>query len=81
MKQLPKGPLTVDDFQIVHGSPLDEDEYLLGAAEVAQAFAYVEHNLTFFGHTHVQGGFLLSRGHLGMHRRTARGRRIDSARS
>jgi len=61
LRQLPKGPLAVDHFQIVHGSPLDEDEYLLGAAEVAQAFAYLENSLTFFGHTHVQGGFALSR--------------------
>ena len=62
--QLPKGPLEVEDFQIAHGSPLDEDEYLFGSAEVGQAFAYLERDITFFGHTHVQGGFVLSRGHI-----------------
>ena len=61
VQQLPKGPLAVDGYQIVHGSPLDEDEYLFGAQEVEQAFAYLDRDLTFFGHTHVQGGFTLTR--------------------
>ncbi len=60
--QLPKGPLDVENFQIAHGSPLDEDEYLFGAAEVSQAFAYLDRDVTFFGHTHAQGGFTLGRG-------------------
>jgi diadenosine tetraphosphatase ApaH/serine/threonine PP2A family protein phosphatase len=51
----------VDGYQIVHGSPLDEDEYLIGAAEVGQAFQYLDRDLTFFGHTHVQGGFAMTR--------------------
>jgi diadenosine tetraphosphatase ApaH/serine/threonine PP2A family protein phosphatase len=66
VRQLAKGPLAVESFQIAHGSPLDEDEYLLGASEVAQAFAYLDRNITFFGHTHVQGGFTLSRGRIGI---------------
>ncbi len=61
VRRLPKGPLAVDGYQIVHGSPLDEDEYLFGAAEVEQAFHYLDRDLTFFGHTHVQGGFSLTR--------------------
>jgi predicted phosphodiesterase len=62
VRQLARGPLAVDHYQIAHGSPLDEDEYLVGGAEVAQVFEYLERNLTFFGHTHVQGGFALARG-------------------
>jgi predicted phosphodiesterase len=62
VRQLAKGPLAVDNYQIVHGSPLDEDEYLVGGAEVAQVFEYLDRNLTFFGHTHVQGGFAVTRG-------------------
>jgi diadenosine tetraphosphatase ApaH/serine/threonine PP2A family protein phosphatase len=62
VRQLAKGPLAVDNYQIAHGSPLDEDEYLIGGPEVSQAFAYLDRNLTFFGHTHVQGGFALARG-------------------
>ena len=64
VRRLAKGPLAIEGFQIVHGSPLDEDEYLLGAVEVRQAFAYLDCDLTFFGHTHVQGGFMASRGHV-----------------
>src|SRR5262249_43538774 len=61
VRQLPKGPLPVDSSQIVQGSPLDEDESLIGAGEVQQAFAYLDRDVTFFGHTHVQGGFVQSR--------------------
>ena len=28
---LPKGPLMLDGFQVVHGSPFDEDEYVISA--------------------------------------------------
>jgi predicted phosphodiesterase len=56
---LARGPLLVDGYQIAHGSPLDEDEYMVGAAEAAHAFAYVDEKITFFGHTHVQGGFAM----------------------
>ena len=61
VRLLPQGPLAVDSYQIAHGSPLDEDEYLISAAEVGQAFQYLERDLTFFGHTHVQGGFVSTR--------------------
>ena len=55
---LTKGPVLLDDFEVVHGSPYDEDEYVLAAGEAGQAFAYLECRLAFFGHTHVQGGFI-----------------------
>jgi predicted phosphodiesterase len=58
IRNLPKGPLLVDDFQLVHGAPYDEDEYLIGSTEAAEAFGYLERRLVFFGHTHVQGGFI-----------------------
>ena len=56
--ELPKGPLGMDGFQLVHGSPYDEDEYLLNPDEAGQAFSYLESRVAFFGHTHVQGGFI-----------------------
>jgi predicted phosphodiesterase len=59
---LPKGPLVVDGFVIAHGSPHDEDEYMMSATEAAQAFEYLETRLAFFGHTHIQGGFLWNHG-------------------
>jgi predicted phosphodiesterase len=55
---LPKGPLEVNGFELVHGSPFDEDEYVLNPDEASQAFGYLEKRLAFFGHTHVQGGFV-----------------------
>jgi diadenosine tetraphosphatase ApaH/serine/threonine PP2A family protein phosphatase len=57
-RDLPHGPLPIGGFQIVHGSPYDEDEYVLAADEANQAFGYLEARLAFFGHTHVQGGFI-----------------------
>ena len=58
-RKLARGPLLVDGYQIAHGSPLDEDEYVVGPNEAAHTFAYLDEKLTFFGHTHVQGGFAL----------------------
>lgn len=62
LRALPKGPLAVDSFQILHGSPVDEDEYVGGAFEAAQAAPYLECQVSFFGHTHHQGGFLFRGG-------------------
>jgi len=53
IRNLPKGPLMLDGFEVVHGSPLDEDEYMLAAADAGLAFGYLDTALTFFGHTHV----------------------------
>jgi predicted phosphodiesterase len=61
IRNLPRGPLTIDGFQMVHGSPLDEDEYILGVADAVLVFGYLETPLTFFGHTHLQGGFIWNR--------------------
>ena len=57
LRGLPAGPLTVDGFQLIHGSPLDEDEYLVPSPMRAMFFAYLETNIAFFGHTHLQGGY------------------------
>ena len=62
LEALPQGPLRVDNFDLAHGSPLDEDEYLITPGDVAQVWPYLEAPLSFFGHTHVQGGFLIARG-------------------
>ena len=60
-RSLSKGPLDIDGFQLVHGSPNDEDEYVLAPGEAEIAFQYMEKRLEFFGHTHVQGGFVWNR--------------------
>jgi len=61
LRDLPPGPVTVNGFQLLHGSPLDEDEYLLSPRDAAEVAEYVEQSVSFFGHTHMQGGFLLHR--------------------
>jgi predicted phosphodiesterase len=61
LSSLPRGPLRVGDFDLVHGSPLDEDEYLIHAGDAALTREALDAQVTFFGHSHVQGGFLLAR--------------------
>jgi predicted phosphodiesterase len=61
LAELPRGPLRVEDFDLVHGSPVDEDEYLIHAGDVEQAREGLDAPVTFFGHTHIQGGFLVAR--------------------
>ena len=59
LQKLPTGPLMIDDlFPIFHGSPRDEDEYVTVATEAADCFPLIDKPLAFFGHTHLQGGFL-----------------------
>ena len=57
VRALPMGPVTVGNFQLIHGSPVDEDDYLINAVDAFGAFPYAESSLLFFGHTHIQGGF------------------------
>ncbi len=64
VRELPQGPRAVESFRLVHGSPLDEDEYVLDAVEASQVFAYSPSTLDFFGHTHVQGGFVWRKGRI-----------------
>ncbi|MFL6448245.1 MAG: metallophosphoesterase family protein [Bryobacteraceae bacterium] len=66
VRDLAKGPIGVESFQLCHGSPLDEDEYIVSAREAGSALRDAQIPLTFFGHTHVQGGFFLQGGQLGM---------------
>ena len=42
------------EAQLIHGSPLDEDEYLMSGTDVRNVFDYLETNVSFFGHTHLQ---------------------------
>jgi predicted phosphodiesterase len=59
LANLPKGPLTVDSFSIVHGAVYDEDEYVLSPALALDGLQNAPSPVTFFGHTHLQGGFSL----------------------
>ncbi len=58
LRRLPEGPvLPQPGVQCVHGSPRDEDEYVLMRQDAFSILTRVELPVTFFGHTHVQGGF------------------------
>jgi len=60
LEELPVGPLAVGrDYQIAHGSPLDEDSYLLHPREALHAFDGFQLDLCFFGHTHLPEGYEL----------------------
>jgi predicted phosphodiesterase len=65
LRNLAKGPLKLEHFHIWHGSPDDEDEYVTVVGEAASLFGYFELPLAFFGHTHLQGGFFLTKGRVG----------------
>jgi len=43
--------------QCVHGSPLDEDEYIIVMRDAYEPLMHTDAAITFFGHTHIQGGF------------------------
>jgi predicted phosphodiesterase len=61
IRALPRGPVTLDGFQLAHGSLHDEDEYVTAANDASEAFGYMESHLAFFGHSHLQGGFIWNR--------------------
>jgi predicted phosphodiesterase len=61
LRALPRGPLDMQSFQIVHGSPLDEDDYLVSVTSALQLRNYLDRPVSLFGHTHLQGGFLVHR--------------------
>lgn len=57
--KLPVGPVGVDGFSIVHGASRDEDEYVFAPAQALDSLLDATTPVTFFGHTHLQGGFTL----------------------
>jgi predicted phosphodiesterase len=74
LKAMPAGPVPLTEAQngngndagdnpasvyCVHGSPLDEDEYIITVRDAVEVMMRSSVKLIFFGHTHLQGGFLL----------------------
>ena len=54
VEKLQRGPVeSASGAVLCHGSPLDEDEYLLSAEQAARVFAGAPARLTLFGHTHL----------------------------
>jgi diadenosine tetraphosphatase ApaH/serine/threonine PP2A family protein phosphatase len=64
LNQLQQGPLRIEEpmgtFLLVHGSPIDEDQYVSSMDDAALMEGHLELPATFFGHTHLQGGFRLA---------------------
>jgi len=54
LRDLPTGPKIVDEMiEICHGSPLDEDLYVVADIDAARSIAVSNTPVCLFGHTHV----------------------------
>ncbi len=62
-RALPQGPIQVNslaDAQLVHGSPVDEDQYVVTPRDAIEPMLAASVPVTFFGHTHLQGSFSMN---------------------
>jgi predicted phosphodiesterase len=59
LRSLPGGPIEMDGVALVHGSVQDEDEYIFTPEQALESALASPQPVTFFGHTHMQGGFAL----------------------
>lgn len=59
LRSVPQGPLqpASPGITCAHGSPLNEDQYILSMRDAWAPLQQMPTPLTFFGHTHLQGGF------------------------
>jgi diadenosine tetraphosphatase ApaH/serine/threonine PP2A family protein phosphatase len=64
LRELPMGPLQPDDSRLgesqvslAHGSPLNEDQYIMSMRDAWAPLQVMVTAITFVGHTHIQGGF------------------------
>ena len=60
LRAVPQGPLYPGghpEIACAHGSPLDEDLYILNLRDAWGPLQQMRTPITFIGHTHVQGGF------------------------
>jgi len=54
---LPQGPKQAQGVVLIHGAYQDEDEYVFTPAQAIEGLLDASTMLSFFGHTHHQGGF------------------------
>lgn len=54
---LPQGPMETNGVVLVHGAFQDEDEYVFTPSQALEGLLDSTSQVTFFGHTHHQGGF------------------------
>jgi len=64
LRALPQGPLDAElktpnpvHVTLAHGSPLNEDQYIHNMRDAWAPLQQTSTAITFFGHTHIQGGF------------------------
>lgn len=58
LRAMPKGPLRASARAMAaHGSPLHEDEYIISMRDAWLPLQRMDADITFFGHTHLQGAF------------------------
>lgn len=63
LRALPQGPVPLPELPqvlLVHGSAHDEDEYVVSLGDALAPLITLSTALTFFGHTHLQGGFFVN---------------------
>jgi predicted phosphodiesterase len=80
LKEIPQGPLhpAEEGVTCAHGSPLDEDKYILNMRDAWAPLQQMDTPVTFFGHTHIQGGFT-QKGHHWHEIRPAMGRSLHAS--
>lgn len=62
LEQGPLLPVSLPEEGVIacaHGSPLEEDSYIASVRDAWSPIREMAATTTFFGHTHLQGGFLL----------------------
>jgi len=58
VRAMPQGPVRASARAMcAHGSPLHEDHYIISMRDAWTPLQRMETEITFFGHTHMQGGF------------------------
>src|SRR3984885_6135263 len=59
LRAVPQGPLQPEQPGVTcaHGSPLNEDHYIINMRDAWAPLQQMPTDITFFGHTHLQGGF------------------------
>ena len=58
LAELPEGPSVIEpQLLICHGTPFDEDAYIVEQLDALQVLQQFTHPVCFFGHTHVQIGY------------------------
>lgn len=56
--ELPTGPLRRGNLLLAHGSPRNEDEYILAGYQAARLLEAEAPRIVLIGHTHLQGGWV-----------------------